>query len=358
MRLLYTIKYFLKGFKNNIFLNLGYFLVLPLVLAIFMSSIFDMQFKSPIKTEVSPIFVTDNDKTSSSKALIEFINSDLKYLFEIQSTKDDAYLEIVIPDNYEHSIENNKSMYIDLVNLKTNNSIDVLMQNILDKYHEQIYLSKLDSDKNLDELFSKSSLTTNYITSSNNKSAKEYFAVSMLGYLILLFILNNVHIGYLSDTNGFNKRFYSMPIKRTTLLLYDCVILFLYSFVVLMLYILANRFLNMAFLGNLIPLIFICLIVSIFMSCASNFLSVFLPKKLGLPLLYILMIVQTIFGGAFFPIDSIVMQKLSPLYFITDLFNNYNCISTNSSSILICLAFSIILFLASCIKEKYAWREF
>lgn len=358
MRLLYTIKYFFKSLKSNLLVNLLYFLVLPLVMTIFMSSMLDMEFTNPIVTEVSPIFITDNDKTTLSKSLSSFINSDLKSLFKIKSNKDAVDLEIVIPSGYEDSIINNKSISIDLIPLKTRGSIDILMKNILDKYHEQMYLSNLDTNTNLNELFAKSSLTTSFIEPINQQSSTEYFAVSMLGYLVILFIMNNIQAGYLSDTNGFNKRFHAMPIKRTTLLIYNSIVLWIYSFVILLLYIFANRILKLAFLENLLPIIFICVIVSIFITCASNFISTFFPKKFGLPLVSILMLVQVIAGGVFFPIDNIIIQKLSPLYLITELFNNYNSINFNSSSTLICLSVSIILFLASFIKEKYSWREF
>ncbi|MGL5506660.1 MAG: ABC transporter permease, partial [Paraclostridium sp.] len=337
--------------------NFLYFLVLPITLTMFMSSALDMKFRNPIITEVSNVYITDNDNSTLSKSLNKFLDSDLSNLFDVISSKEDASLEIVIPKGYEDSIINNKNIVIDINPLESS-SIDILMKNILDSYHEQLYLSTINSDINLNELFAKNSLTTSFIEPIHNQSSKEYFAVSILGYLIILFIMNNVNVTYLGDTNGFNKRFHSMPIKRTTLLMYDFVILFVYSFVVLLLYIFANRLLNIAFLNHFYALIFICVVLSVFMSCACNFISVFLPKKIGLPLLYILMIIEVIFGGAFFPIENVFLQKISPLYFVTNLFNNYNSINIDDSSLLICLSVSVLLFLASFLKEKYSWREF
>lgn len=357
MKLLYTIKYFFKSLKSNLLVNFLYFLVLPLALTIFISASLDSEFKNPIITKASNIYITDKDNSDLSKALNKFIDSDLSDLFDVVSNKDDASLEVVIPNGYAESIINNKAVNIDLFPLESS-SIDVLMKNILDSYHEQLYLSNIDSDTNLNVLFAKSSLTTNFIEPVNKQSSREYFAVSMLGYLILLFIMNNIQATYLGDTNGFNKRFHSLPIKRTTLLMHDFVILFIYSFIVLLIYTLTNRYLDIAFFDNLSKLIFICVVVSVFMSCSSNFISVFLPKKFGLPLVSILMCVQVIFGGVFFPIKNTFLQKLSPLYFISDLFNNYSSISVDNSSLLICFSVSILLFLASFLKEKYSWREF
>lgn len=358
MKLLYTLKYFLKSLGSNLIVNILYFLVLPIGLTMFMSSALDSEFRNPIVTSTSSVYITDNDKSDLSDSLTTFIKSDLNNLFDVKSNKDEVSLEVIIPKGYEESFINNKSISIDVMPIDSNGSVYILMKNLLDAYHEQLYLSTIDSDINLNELFAKSSLTTNFIEPINHQSSKGYFAVSMLGYLVILFIMNSVQATYLGDTNGFNKRFNSMPVKRTTLLMYDFIILFAYSFIVLLVYIFANRMLNLAFFNNLSTLIFICLVVSVFMSCTSNFISSFLPKKFGLTLVSVLMFVQTICGGVFFPIENTFIQKLSPLYFITELFNNYNSINIDNSSLLICLGVSILLFLASFLKEKYSWREF
>ena len=360
MRLLANIKMLFKSLKSNFLITFSTFLLLPLVLSLFLGNILNANFESSISVDPIPIKITDNDKSNASMDLKDFIINDNKNLFYIND--DDADLNLIIPKNYEKSLNNKKSININIKKLENRESVDNLLKDIVDDYHENLYLSNLDLDNNSANIFSKPSISTTFIKSAKNQSSNEYYAISMLVFLLLIFMSNNVSANYITQSNGINKRMYSFPIKRTTQLLYDFLISVIYALVFVIIYILINRFLNIAFDENLIYLFIIGLVACTFVSCISIFISSFFSKTLGSIIISIIMIVQIILGGIFFPISNDLSRfiKFSPLNLISELFMNFsinNTLSSVSFTIFIMLILSLVLFLATFIKEKYSWRE-
>lgn len=353
MRLFYSIKFFFKTLKNTFFINLFSFLILPLAMSLFLINIGKVQFQSLNKSEVTPIIISDNDKSDSSKSFVSFIDKDLNKLFEITNDKYTSVLEIIIPNNYEESLLNNKETSIEIKNLTTKSGTSNLLKNIIDDYHESLYFVSIET----------SFIENSFVKSNLTQTSGDYFSIICLTYLVVLFISNVILGSYLCESNGYKKRMLSMPISRTTLLIYDFVTLFIYSLIFVLPYILIHRYLNISFTGNLTILIFLALIISILMSSCSNFISVFFPKKYGQVIVYGLLFVQMILGGIFSPFVDILEKfyKYSPLYLISDLFTKfieYNNINSIIKPTLTILLISLILFGASLIKEKYSWREF
>lgn len=360
MKLLANIKMLFKSLKSNFLITFSTFLLLPLVLSLFLGNILNANFESSISVDPIPIKITDNDKSNASMALKNFIINDTKNLFYIND--DDADLNLIIPKNYEKSLNNKKSININIKKLENRGSVDNLLKDIVDDYHENLYLSNLDLDNKSANIFSKPSISTTFIKSAKNQSSTEYYAISMLVFLLLIFMSNNVSANYITQSNGINKRMYSFPIKRTTQLLYDFLISVIYALVFVIIYILINRFLNIAFDENLIYLFIISLVSCTLVACISIFIASFFSKTLGSIIISIIMIVQIILGGIFFPISNGLSSfiKFSPLNLISELFMNFsinNTLSSVSFTIFIMLILSLVLFLATFIKEKYSWRE-
>ncbi|SCI71031.1 ABC-2 family transporter protein [uncultured Clostridium sp.] len=361
MRLLANIKMLFKSLKSNFLITFSTFLLLPLVLSLFLGNILNANFESSISVDPIPIKITDNDKSNASMALKDFIVNDNKNLFYIND--DDADLNLIIPKNYEKSLNNKKSININIKKLENRGSVDNLLKDIVDDYHENLYLSNLDLDNKSANIFSKPSISTTFIKSAKNQSSNEYYAISMLVFLLLIFMSNNVSANYITQSNGINKRMYSFPIKRTTQLIYDFLISVIYALVFVIIYILINRFLNIAFDENLIYLFIISLVACTFVACVSIFIASFFSKTLGSIIISIIMIIQIILGGIFFPISNGLSSfiKFSPLNLVSELFMKFsinNTLDSVSFTIFIMLILSLVLFLATFIKEKYSWREF
>lgn len=361
MKLLANIKMLFKSLKNHLLITFGTFLGIPLILSLALGNMLDFAFKNPITIEAVPIKITDNDNSSASKALKDFINNDIKDLFYINDA--DADLNLVIPKNYEESIKNQKPISIIINQSKPKGHVADQLKDIIDGYHENLYLVSLNLDTDTSSIFSKPSIDTTLIKSKEIQSSSEYYAISMLVFLLVMFMSNNVVANYLGESNGLSKRMLSMPIKRTTQIIYDIFISVIYSLIFVILYILINRVLNIAFDENLISLFIVSLVACVFVACTSIFISSFFSKRFGVMFINIIMVIQIILGGTFVPVsDSIyAFSKISPFYLINELFMKFttnNNLSSISSTIFITLVISLLLFIVTFIKEKYSWREF
>ncbi|WP_243113297.1 ABC transporter permease [Romboutsia sp. Marseille-P6047] len=243
---------------------------------------------------------------------------------------------------------------------KKSSNFSSIAKNIIDNYHEELYFSDVGT----------SFIESKFVDSNISKSSSEYFAISLLGFLIISMIFNNTASGYdgevsnsyIGEYSGLNKRIYSMPISRVSKLILSFVNLFIYSLIFLILYVFINRFLGTAFTGNIFLLIIICLITSIFIASISKFISSFIPKKYGVIITCILSFAELILGGTFVPFyeDLSKFYTLSPTHIINNLFTNYSVydnFSSISTSCILILLISSILFILSAIKEKYHWRE-
>ncbi|MEG2788908.1 MAG: ABC transporter permease [Romboutsia sp.] len=361
MRLLANIKMLLKYLKNNFLLLFATFLVIPLTLSLFLANVLNIVFENPINVDPIPITIVDKDNSIASTNFKNFINNDIKDLFYVNN--DDSELKLIIPKNYEESIKNKKSIIINIEQLQSRGSSDSMLKDIIDDYHEKLYLNNLNLDTNTSKIFSESSINTTLIDSNKVQSSSEYYAISMLIFLLMIFMSNNLSAEYMLESTGMRKRMQSMPIKRTTQLIYDFVLGVIYSLIFTSLYIIINRTFNIAFNENLVSLFIVSLVSCVLVSCISVFISSFFSNILGTTVISVIMIVYFLFGGIFFPLSDklSIFSKLSPFYLINEMFMNFtlsDTLSSISSTIFITLLFSLLLFIVSFIKEKYSWREF
>ena len=361
MRLYYSIKFFFKSLKNNFFVNICMFILLPIILALFMNNIAKSAFESPNITEIININFVDNDNTPSSSQLINYIETNYSELFDLDNKDDDLDLEITIPNGYEISLANNNKNSISIKELhKRSSNSSNIVKNIIDNYHEELYFNDVGT----------SFIENKFIDANISQSSSEYFAISFLGYLVISLVFNNIastYVGevsnsYVGESSGLNKRVYSMPISRICRLVLNFINLFIYASIFLLLYVLINRFIGIAFTGDIYLLICICIISSVFIASTSKFIDVFLPKKYSITITCILLLVQVVLGGMVTPfIDTLSkFAKLSPTYIISDLFTNYsiyNNFDAVSGSCTLLLLISLVLFILSALKEKYHWRE-
>lgn len=363
MKLLLTLKTFLKTIKNTIFIQISYFLILPLAMSLFFGNLMHSESTNPINVEPVPIYIDDKDNSTYSKDLSNFIENDNNGFFYISDNEKYADFKILIPNNYSQSIIKNKPTNIDIIEVKPASNVSEVLKNTLDKYHENLALDNIPLDNTIVNQLKKSTVKTSFIDSSISQTTSEYYAVSILGFMLLTFMTNNVTGNYLGESNGIQKRMYSMPIKRTTQLIYDFIVSLLYISLFVFAYILIYRFLNLAFTENLLPLFILCIIASSFTACVSIFIYSFFKKNIGTILMSLFMFIQMIFGGTFMPISGnlSMIGKLSPFYLTNELFMKFtinDSLYSVKDSIFIVVLVSLILFMISFFKEKYSWREF
>ncbi|MDI7815163.1 ABC transporter permease [Clostridioides difficile] len=364
MKLYISVKTMLKGLKSSFILNLIYFLALPLVLAGFLGMVTESMFQNPIKTDLTSIVIYDKDNTKLSSNLTGYLKNDLSSILTVQKDDSKADLKLTIPKGYENNLLNEKSNTLSIEKLKSSDNIAILLQDILDTYHEKLYLNNSQklSSEDFSKLFNKNSIDASIIKNNVKQNSYEYFALVSLGFLVIIFIMNNILSNYINESKGLSKRLYSMPVTRVQFLIYDFVGLWIYSFIFLLLYVLFFRILGITFKGNFAILTSLCALSSCFMTSISTFVTAFFSKKYGTVIVYALLFLQTVFGGIFSMVNDVFTKftSLSPTYLIGTLFSNYETFKTIDSIgslIFICLIASTVLIALSIIKEKYKWRE-
>ncbi|HBF6541276.1 TPA: ABC transporter permease, partial [Clostridioides difficile] len=211
MKLYMSVKTMLKGLKSSFILNLIYFLALPLILSWFLGMVTESMFQNPIKTESTPIVIYDKDNTRLSNDLTKYLKNDLSYILTVKKDDSKAELKLTIPKGYESSLLNEKSNTLNIEKLGTRDDIAILLQDILDTYHEKFYLnnSQKISSEDFSKLFNKNSIDTSIINNNVKQSSYEYFALVSLGFLVIIFIMNNILSNYISESKGLSKRLYS-----------------------------------------------------------------------------------------------------------------------------------------------------
>ena len=118
MRLYYSIKFFFKSLKSNLFMNICSFILLPMIMLFFLDNINKSQFESLNITSVISINIIDNDSSSSSKQFIDYIKNNCSELFNIVIKITTTELEITIPKGYESSLLTNNKSTIEIKELQ------------------------------------------------------------------------------------------------------------------------------------------------------------------------------------------------------------------------------------------------
>ncbi len=357
-----SIKFFFKSLKSTFLINLAYFLIFPLALAFFFGMIEQKIYENPIKVDPVPITLIDKDNSTYSRYFKDYIKNDLGEILTLEKDIDDAKLQITIPNGYEKHILDKTQTNIEIKELDDSNYTESV-QNIFDNYHKTIYLSSIKGEvnsKNLTEILSKSSINTKLVDSNIKQNSYEYFAITILGFLAMLFIVNTTSSNYIAESNGLAKRTYSLPLSKTELLIHDIVTSTIYSFIFIFLYALFFRVLNITFKGDLIILIVITLAISLLTSSFSTLLYTFFSKSIGQIIAYILLIGQILCGVIFSSfLDTAI--NFNPCYIVTEMFTNYN-VYNNFASIInylyLCLGISFILIIVTLLKVNYSRREF
>ncbi|GAA0228600.1 ABC transporter permease [Metaclostridioides mangenotii] len=366
MKIYISIKTFFKGIKNNFIMYIVTLLLLPLFLAGFMGAITDGMFKNPADIEKFNVNIVDKNNTAYSENLKNYIKNDLNGLVNIVKNENDSNIEILIPGDYSSNVESKtpSNIYIKEIDDKNRNK-STIISGVLDNYHEMLYLNKVKAadNNNFKQIFTKKALATEYIKPDIMPNSYEFYALSLLGFLVIMMIMSNAVSAHLDQYTGLYKRTYSLPVSRVELLFHNTLSIFLYSFIFLTLYIMFYRFLGITFKGNFAVIIWLSAVASIFVAALSNFISSVFPKKIGTVFTYLLLVLEVVFGGMLNGFSDSLIDKfsnLSPTYLINEMFSNfnlYNNYANISTTVNTCIIVSLVLIVLTVVKEKFSWRE-
>ncbi len=353
MKLFYFTKTTLKGMLSNVVITVIYFILFPVLLAAFMGFFQNSLNENPLKLSSIKVAITDNDKSNMSKNLISFLKSDeMKDLIEENSEDND--IEIVIPKGYEGSLLSLEKNHIEINKLtdELDNSINTL-KTILDKYHQNIYVSLAGgSNEELKNISGKTIIENININASKTSNSYEILSTSMIGFVISMLIFSLIQGSYTESSINLDKRISSAPISKLQYLYYDSFALLIYSSIIISGYLLFFRVIGISFTGKVLPLIQLVLLSSILVVSMSKFVNVLFGANYG-KIVGVLIFSIPIIGMEIFTGEGNALKVLAPTHYISKLFNIYNLegnFNNNIKDFMFIILLSLILFGIANIK--------
>ena len=351
MRLLYYIKTTLNSMYSQALICLASFILLPAFLAGFMGFLENSTGENPLEYNKLKVKIVDEDKSSTSKELIKFLkSSEMKNFIEIG---DENKSEIIIPKGYENLLLSQKSGEI-VIKDKDNRDVTKVLKAILDNYHQNLLLSlQGESNEELNNLLSKETIENIVIDVDKSTNSYETYAVKLLSLVISMLIYNIILSGYLEPAKNLDKRMLSIPIKRSTYFIYDSIAMIIYSSIIIGGYILFYKAIGITFKGEIIPLLIIILVTSLFITALTKLILSIFSEKYGKVIGFILFTLPIVFGNIFMNGNG-RFEKFTPIYYPSKLFNYYTLhrnILGIESILLTLLLIGVVLFIIGFIIE-------
>lgn len=353
MKLFYYTKTTLKGMLSNLTITLVYFILFPVLLAVFLGFFQNSIYENPLKLNTLKVEIIDNDNSNMSKSLISFLESDeMKELIELNPNEAD--IEIEIPKGYEESVISLKKSEISINKLEGgfNNSTNTL-KTILDKYHQGLYVSLSGgSTEVLNNITGKSIIENIDINTSKTSSSYEVLSSSMIAFVISMLIFSLIQSNYAEASKNIDRRVSSTPITKSQYFYYDAFALLIYSAIIVSGYVFFFRFVGISFTGRIFPLIILILTSAILIVSMSKFVYELFGPLYG-KVVGGLIFTLPIIGMEAFTGDGNALKVLAPTHYITKLFNVYNLngnFNNNINDLIFIILLSAVLFGVASIK--------
>lgn len=347
-----NLKISIKSLVKTTPTNLLFFIGLPIFLTFVMGFVND-ESENPIVITADPVIITDNDNSTASQDLVDFLSSEqIQKFITVTDNKEDAYIEIIIPNDYEETILNNSKTNIEIKELKDSSSLVLSTKEVLNNFIDKYKASDLAS------ILSTPAISTEFVDPIIAENSYAANAAKMIGFLISMLVMSLTASSYVSEDLGLNKRIYASPKSNSRLYLENFVVSFSQGLFLLLGYVLFFRLLNISFTGNLGLLLIISIISAFTITSFSSIISAFCNKKYGNFIVTALFFLHIAIGDVFISFGN--LARLSPFTSIQQMYNQFvytGEFTFIQSDLLITLAIGTILFIIALIKEAKFRRE-
>ena len=344
MKALTYIKIQLKNLFSNFQVSILYFIGLPLIIGGAMGFINKSLNGGEFKIDTVKVAIVDEDKSQFSENLVKFLNNDISkdVLAVVEEDMDGT---IVISKGYG---ENMKGLQNANITIKDNDtSIEKLntVKSIVDIYNKSVY----DSIKgvNREEVVENIKLE-----SKHQEDPVAFYSVSLIGLVCSMIIMGLSGVNVEKNDKNFNDRVLSTPNSKSKILNLKYITYFIYSFLSISAYCFIYRFSGEAFTGNLIQLLIIIAMASFLITSLVIFLITMLTEKYAKIAAMALFMLPILGGGMFTP-KSNFLSKITPTYYISEVFSSYERMGNIKESMIIVFTIiivGILLYAASIVK--------
>ncbi|MEG1483153.1 ABC transporter permease [Clostridium sp.] len=344
-----ALKNLLAGWKTSLFMVIG----LPMGLSLFLGTVYSVAYNNSEIPNVS-ITIYDEDETKYSKALIDFLSSqELKNSITIED-KGEESLKLIIPKGYEEKISALSN--VEILYENDNNYFEVkIIKEILNSYHEGIYLSIQNlTNENIQEL-QKSSINSNLIEMGKRDFYKENSLMG-ISFAASMMIMMLVVAEYTPLAKNLNKKTSLAPISRNLHYNLEYFSNVIFILIMLFIYVLFYNITGLSFEGVLIESLVVIAGTAIFISSVYVLIVSFFKEKYGKIISSVIMILPLMFQVVFPQIVQGWAQFLSPVFVVNEAFRKLLEGNVFTLELGIMYLVSIILFFISREKVNYDWR--
>ena len=360
--------------------------IFPVMLSFFYGFFQNKMFQETAKVEKFTVSIKDNDNSESSRLIKDiFSNQALKDIIEIKDS--DGDIEVIIPKDFQSSIQNNKASQLIINQLKKDMGVQThVVQGVLDSFaknisiangvNKNIYNSTLSEAKKkdliqsyavkLNTVFSTSAIKEDTLSVNNRLNSIEYYGIEMLTFTSVLLIMSYSLEFIKERKEGTLRRVFSISIDGKSLYLGKIGALFIISTLSILSYVLFYRFTGKAFHGNL-GLTFLAVIMNslLIASLTGLVISIFKDEKTARIVLTTVMMAGTMIGGVFWPIDIIdnkflnIASKFTPNIWIAEMYKKiglYNDLSSMLPSLGVVAVVVLLSFIIGCVRMSRSWE--
>lgn len=365
------------------------FAVFPLFLSGMMAYIQNDTFTPNVTVSKMEIRLIDEDRTSFSQSLMDYLNSDeLQHIIAIENEAQKPQLEVIIPKGYGNGLISTKEASIKIKALEKGTGTEsAILSQIIDRYNEEMSQQLLISNNiqnlelnednkvqlsnliniELQKIYSTDSIRSSIVTLKKSLTAFEFYSVSMLGFMFIMLIMTMAAGVFTEKENGLYNRIISTSLSRNQYFDYTLISSFILALVLNIAYLLPYRVTGLSFQGPLPLLALIILLQSLLATTAAGMLLAFLNKKTVMIGMNIILIVQMVLGGSFFPFEklssNLVLKSLSnfsPDVLLNKAYKGYILFGSFDSikyNLLSMLFISALFYIISRIKVRVRWGE-
>lgn len=353
MRALYYIKTTLKSMFSSILVLIANFILFPILMACFMGFMQSSAGSNPLELKQTSISIIDEDNTEMSQKLKDMLSSEeLSKFIEIDDEEPD--FDLKIEKGYEEEVLSLQEGKITInKNIKNRELTAQTIKVILDNYHKNLYaVISGDGLGDLNTILNSEIIKNTTIDKIETNNTYEKMATLMISYVISYLMIVLIQSSYSDKSISIDNRMISLPITKVQILIYDSIGVFIYSFVVIVTYVMFFRIIDLGFRGSLISLFVLAIISSIFITAIVKAISTIFGGKYGKIVGSIVFMIPIISGEIFgFGIKNITV--ISPTHYLNNAFNLYNMngnLQECGKWITIVILISAVIYSAAIVK--------
>ena len=360
MKLIVYIKTTLRNIISSLPLTIGCFVLFPILLASGMYFLMNGLDNEDTKVKIVEFQIVDNDKSDYSKSLILMLKTDeLKEYIKISKNSEN---KIIIPKGYENTFNKNDEHNV-IIKQKDADVVSQIVKSCVDNYNNAVaLLGQTDNQEIVEKALKTNTVENETIKNKQSKDSSQLIITSCFGFVISMLIMGFTLGNYKPESKNISLRNESLPITKMEYLLYESSSTIVYSFIMLISYVLVFRIMGKAFTGNLALISLVVLLTSILIasisSCVVTLFGEKVAKVLGM-ILYILPLAS----GEMFTGEATKLSIATITHYINRLLidisnNSFNLLSKDNLIILSiafgCFILAIIKIKVCEVKRKWA----